>query len=116
MSVPAGTTRSDSTPINRNRKWLPLPSSRKLCGTRSSMTNRQRRPSLTAADSVIRQWLLCGAPQVISVSAPWRQRVGDEELELAGLVAARKQAELVVALDPDLGPMPARALGAPAPP
>ena len=39
-----------------------------------------------------------------------RQRVGDQELELARLVAAGKQAELIVALDPDLGPAAVRAL------
>src|SRR6476661_1419481 len=34
------------------------------------MTKRHFRPSFTAADSVMRQWLDCGAPQVTSVSAP----------------------------------------------
>jgi hypothetical protein len=35
---------------------------------------------------------------------------GDQELELARLVAAGKEAEQVVALDPDLGAAPARTL------
>ena len=34
------------------------------------MTKRHFSPSFTAAASVMRQWLHCGAPQVISVSAP----------------------------------------------
>ena len=39
-------------------------------GTRSSMTKRHFSPSFTAAARVMRQWFDCGAPQVISVSAP----------------------------------------------
>ena len=69
--VPAGTTVIASTPISRNRKWLPPPSASKLFGMRSSMTKRHCSPSFTAAASVMRQWLLCGAPQVTSVSQPW---------------------------------------------
>jgi hypothetical protein len=41
----------------------------------------------------------------------FRQRVGHQEFELAGLVAAGKQAEHVVALDPDLGALPTGAGG-----
>ena len=44
--------------------------------------------------------------------AALRQRIGGEELELAGLVAAGKEAEQVVALDPDLGPTPPGQLAA----
>ena len=52
----------------------------------------------------MRQWFDCGAPQVTSGVAALLQRVGDQELELARLVAAGSQPELIVALDPDLGP------------
>ena len=39
-----------------------------------------------------------------------RQRVGDEEFELAGFVAAARQPEQVVALDPQVAPRFARKL------
>ena len=55
MSVPAGTTVIASTPYRRNKKWLPLASSRKLSGMRSSITKRHFKPSFTAAASVMRQ-------------------------------------------------------------
>ena len=58
----------------------------------------------------MRQWFDCGAPQVTSVSAPSASAAAHQELELAGLVAAGKEAEQVVALDPDLGAAAARAL------
>ena len=61
------------------------------------------RPSFAAAASVRRQWFDWTAPHVISVSAPFAERIGDEELELARLVAAAREAQQVVALDVEIG-------------
>ena len=70
------------------------------------MTKRHFSPSFTAAASVMRQWLRLRRAAGHQRVGALRERVGDQELELAGLVAAGDEAEQVVALDPDLGPRP----------
>ena len=68
--LPSGTTRMLAAPIRSNSRLLPSAAVSKVPATRSSMISRQASPSLAAAASVSRQWLDCGAPTVISVSAP----------------------------------------------
>ena len=52
--------------------------------------------------AVARQWFDCSPPQVITVSAPVGGGLGEEELELADLVARQRRAGEIVALDEQL--------------
>ena len=56
--------------------------------TQLSCTSRALSPSLAATAATCRVWLDWTPPIDTSVSAPSRKHVGDDVLELAGLVAA----------------------------
>src|SRR3954471_8430466 len=70
------------------------------------MTKRQERPSLTAAASVMRQWLDCGAPQVISVSAPCASASATRNSSLRVLLPPGKRPSMSSRLIHTRGPMP----------
>jgi hypothetical protein len=87
-------------------KWLPLASSWKLPGTRSSITKRHLSPSLTAAASVMRQWLDWGAPQVMRVSAPWASASATRNSSLRVLLPPGNSPSMSSRLIQTSGPWP----------
>ena len=66
-------------------------------------TRWQSSPSRLAAAAVIRAWLLCTPPPVTSVSQPCSTASAQRSVELAGLVAAEREAGEVVALHEERG-------------